>query len=78
MLGSCRFSNHCQDHCFSKQVYALHLSYAYYLTNLHNSAPYRHNSTKLLWTPFPLIAHSTQNHIKKGKHLKWKFSLPNF
>lgn len=33
MLGSCRFSNQRQDHCFSKQVYAVHLSNANHLTN---------------------------------------------
>lgn len=71
MLGSCRFSNQRQDHCFSTQVYVLDLSNATYLTNLHNS-----NKTSL--DPFSLIAHSTQNHIKKGKCFKWKLFLPNF
>lgn len=46
MLGSCKSSDQCQDHCFSKEVYTLHLShlYANYLTHLHNSALCSHNS----------------------------------
>lgn len=64
MLGS---SYHFQDHCLSRQVFALSPSYANYPPILDNSAFYRQNSNKtfFFFGPIPLIAHSTQNHIKK-------------
>ena len=64
MLGS---SYHFQDHCFSRQVYALCLSYANYPPILDNSAFYRQNLNKIFFFfgPISVIAHSTQNHIKK-------------